>query len=234
MPSNTQPNLGFDYSVIYSDRRTVSITVERDGSVVVRVPRSTTREQLEHILTAKRRWIIEKITHPQKYKIRAHPPGKEIVSGESVMFLGHTYRIDLVDSDSREIKFDGRFLIPRYVDGRTSHALQEWFKQAAIERLTPRVEYWALKLGVDVSRVKVTDDRFRWGSCTPAGAVALNWRLVKAPIAVADYVIVHELAHRLEANHGDGFWSIVRSHIAKSDAARAWLKEHGQLLEEDF
>jgi predicted metal-dependent hydrolase len=117
---------------------------------------------------------------------------------------------------------------------RAPAAFQERFKQAANELLVPRVAYRAMKLGVKVARVKVADDRFRWGSCTPSGTVTVNWRLVKAPVGVADYVIVHELAHLLEANHGGNFWSIVRSHVTKVEAARAWLKEQGQLLEQDF
>jgi predicted metal-dependent hydrolase len=62
----------------------------------------------------------------------------------------------------------------------------------------------------------------------------LNWRLIKAPPRVADYVIVHELAHLFESNHGNRFWSIVRSQVPQVDASRTWLKEHGQLLEQDL
>jgi len=64
--------------------------------------------------------------------------------------------------------------------------------------------------------------------------VNLNWRLIKAPMFVIDYVIVHELAHLLEANHTPRFWNIVRSQISTMDKAKQWLKEHGQILEEDI
>jgi predicted metal-dependent hydrolase len=50
---------------------------------------------------------------------------------------------------------------------------------------------------------------------------------------VIDYVIVHELAHLLESNHTPNFWNIVRAKAALSEKAKTWLKEHGQLLEED-
>ena len=68
----------------------------------------------------------------------------------------------------------------------------------------------ARALGVDVARVKIVDNRYRWGSCTLNNNVNLNWRLIKAPMFVIDYVIVHELAHLIEANHTPRFWNIVR------------------------
>lgn len=74
---------------------------------------------------------------------------------------------------------------------------------------------------------------YRWGSCTPRGNVNVNWRLIKAPMFVIDYVIVHELAHLLEPNHTPEFWNIVRSQAPKMMYAKEWLKENGGLLQED-
>jgi predicted metal-dependent hydrolase len=77
------------------------------------------------------------------------------------------------------------------------------------------------------------DNRYRWGACTVRNNVNFNWRLIKAPMFVIDYVIVHELAHLLEPNHTDQFWNIVRAHCATMHKAKRWLKEFGQLLEEE-
>ncbi len=231
--SSTPPDAEFEYIVVYSSRRTVGITVDRDGSVVVRAPKGIPDEDLRGVISAKTRWISEKVQHPQKYKDAAHPPGKELVSGESMLFLGSVYRVEIVESPSERIQFDGRFLVPRVIGDRGRDEFRLWFVRAAEDRLLPRVMEWATKLGVEVARVRIADNRFRWGSCTPKGNVSLNWRLVKAPTSVSDYVIVHELAHLLEANHGDRFWSIVRSQIPRVDVARTWLQEHGQLLEQD-
>ncbi len=82
--------------------------------------------------------------------------------------------------------------------------------------------------------VRIVDNRYRWGSCTPRDYVHFNWRLIKAPMVVIDYVIVHELAHLMEANHTARFWNIVRTQSPTMDKARAWLKEHGQLLEQEI
>jgi predicted metal-dependent hydrolase len=70
-----------------------------------------------------------------------------------------------------------------------------------------------------------------WGSCTPKNNLNFSWRLLKAPVTIIDYVIVHELAHLLEPNHTPHFWSIVAVQVPRSEWARAWLREHGELLE---
>ena len=64
---------------------------------------------------------------------------------------------------------------------------------------------YAAHLGVDVAQVKIVDERYRWGSCTVKDNINLNWRLIKAPMFVIDYVIIHELAHFIEANHTPPF-----------------------------
>ena len=92
----------------------------------------------------------------------------------------------------------------------------------------------AATLGVDFSSAKIVDDRFRWGSCTIKNDVNLNWRLIKAPIFVIDYVIVHELAHLIEPNHTPRFWNIVRTHAPKAEKARSWLRNHGEILKHDI
>ena len=101
------------YSVTRSSKRTkVTITVERDRTVVVHAPTHASDETIARIVEAKRHWIYEKTRHSQKYTDRPHPPGKELVSGESALYLGRSYRIEVVDNDMECIRFDQRFLIP--------------------------------------------------------------------------------------------------------------------------
>ena len=76
------------------------------------------------------------------------------------------------------------------------------------------------------------DNRYRWGSCTTNDNLTLNWRLIKAPTSVIDYVVVHELAHLIEANHTPRFCNIVKAQIVNMDKPKQWLKVHGQLLEQ--
>ena len=72
------------------------------------------------------------------------------------------------------------------------------------------------------------------GSCTVGNSVNFNWRLIKAPMFVIDYVVVHELAHLIEPDHTAAFWGIIRAKIPTMEKAKTWLKEHGQMLEEEI
>jgi len=213
-------------------RRRVTITVERDRSVVVHAPEGTSDEKIRQVVESKRQWIYEKINHPQKYRSLPHPPGKELVSGESVLYLGRQYRIEIVETGLTEIQFAQRFLIPASKDSKRVETLREWYVRKAKEKIVPRVKRHARQLGVEVGEVRIVDNRYRWGSCTPNSNVNLNWRLIKAPMFVIDYVIIHELAHLIEANHTPAFWNIVHAQAPTMDKAREWLKENGQLLEQ--
>lgn len=112
--------------------------------------------------------------------------------------------------------------------------MREWYIGRAKEKIIPRVNLHARRLGVDIARGKIIDSRYRWGSCTLKNNVNLNWRLIKAPMFVIDYVIIHELAHLIEGNHTPRFWNIVSTQTPTMEKAKTWLKEHGQLLEQEI
>ncbi|MEX2482546.1 MAG: SprT family zinc-dependent metalloprotease [Gammaproteobacteria bacterium] len=222
------------YSVKRSAKRTkATITVERDRKIVVHAPTHATDEAIARIVEAKRHWIYEKTRHSQKYSGRPHPPGKELVNGESALYLGRSYRIEFVDNEMECIRFDQRFLIPASHMRHKKGAMREWYIARAKERILPRVAKQARELGVSFGQARIVDNRYRWGSCTVRDNINLNWRLIKAPIFVVDYVIAHELAHLLEPNHTPRFWNIVRTQVPTMERARAWLKERGQILEEE-
>lgn len=224
-----------DYTIKRSaKRKKLTITVERDREVVVHAPLKTSDDKIAQIVEEKKQWIWGKIKHPQKYQDLPHPPGKELVSGESALYLGRNYRIELVDKAENEVTFDHKFLIPRSHGAKREEVLRDWYITKAKEKILPRVHRQAKELGVEFGKAKIVDNRYRWGSCTVKDNVNFNWRLIKAPMNVIDYVIAHELAHLLEGNHTPRFWSIVRSQTATMERAKTWLKEHGQILESDI
>jgi predicted metal-dependent hydrolase len=223
------------YRIVRSERRRkLSIIVERDRSIVVHAPATATDDSIRQVVDSKRQWLFEKIHHTQKYQDRPHPPGKELVNGESAPYLGRDYRIEITDTASGGVEFSRRFLIPRAMGKLGREALKQWYLEQAEKAILPRVCRHAAELGVAVAGVSIVDNRYRWGSCTVKDQVHFNWRLVKAPMFVIDYVIVHELAHLMEANHTPRFWNIVRAKVPTCDKAKAWLKEHGQLLENEI
>jgi len=156
------------------------------------------------------------------------------VNGESAPYLGRDYRIEIAETPSGEIEFSRCFVVPAMHRDRRREVLREWYVARANEKILPRVNRHARDLGVKFATAKIVDNRYRWGSCTVNDNVTLNWRLIKAPMFVIDYVIVHELAHLIENNHTPQFWNIVRTKSPTMVKARAWLKEYGQVLDQEL
>ena len=217
-----------------SKRHKLTISVERDCSVIVHAPIETSLEVIEATVQEKRQWIYEKTGHAQKYKKLPHPPGKELVNGETAPYLGKNYQIELVNEQYAGVQFDEKFLISKSQVAKRKETLRDWYITKAKEKILPKVDRHAQELGVNYSNAKIVDSRYRWGSCTVKNNINLNWRLIKAPMFVIDYMIVHELAHLIEPNHTPRFWNIVRTKVPTMEKAKLWLKEHGQLLEEDI
>ena len=203
------------------------------GPYVVTAKIGLSDDEVARIIDGKRQWVLQKIQHSQKYQSRQHGPGKEVVNGESAAYLGRDYRIEIAETASGDIEFSGLFLVPTAHQARRREVLKDWYVARAKEKLLPRVRQHARDLGVEYSGAKIVRNRYRWGSCSVKGSVNLNWRLVKAPMFVIDYVIIRELAHLLESNHTPEFWSIVRAKTSTMEKAKAWLIDHGQVLEEE-
>ena len=224
-----------EYKIVRSPKRKrLTISVERDRAIVVHAPEGTSEETVHRIIDAKRQWLLAKLRHPQKYQDQPHPPGKEVVNGESAPYLGRDYRIEIAETASGEVEFSRGFVVPAAHRVKRRDVLRDWYIARAKEKILGRVEEHARELGVKFTAAKIVDNRYRWGSCTVKDNVNFNWRLIKAPMFVIDYVIVHELAHLLETNHSPRFWNIVRASAPTMEKAKAWLKDHGQVLEEDI
>lgn len=221
-----------NYTVIYAKRKTLTVTVERDRSVVVRAPEGTSPEKIRQAVESKKLWLYEKTRHPQKYKANTLP--KEFVSGESMLYLGRYYRLEVVESAQNSIQFANKFIVSRTSRQQARQLFREWYMLKAREKITPRAKYHARNLGVHFNKIMVSDLKYRWGSCTPKDNLNFNWRLIKAPMPVIDYVIVHELTHLLESNHTPRFWTIVKVQIPAYQKAKVWLMEYGGLLEQDI
>jgi predicted metal-dependent hydrolase len=96
--------------------------------------------------------------------------------------------------------------------------------------LPPRAHELAVQHQLRLGKVTVRDQSSRWGSCSPRGNVSLNWRLIQAPDAVRDYVILHELMHLREMNHSSRFWALVAQACPGFEAHETWLKTNAVRL----
>ncbi len=113
--------------------------------------------------------------------------------------------------------------------GITASELNSLIMEAK-QKIPVMVEKYAAKMQVDYGRVSIKHQKTRWGSCSNKGNLNFNCLLMLAPVEVQEYVVVHELAHRIEMNHSVRFWRIVEEHFPNFKQARKWLKENGSDL----
>ena len=100
-------------------------------------------------------------------------------------------------------------------------------KRQAREVLTKKSDDYKEILHVNYTRIRIGDQKTRWGSCSSKGTISYNWRLILMPERIQNYVVVHELCHLLEMNHSPAFWKKVSEVLPDYQSSRKWLKEHG-------
>lgn len=220
------------YSIVYSDRKTLSIIIERDRSVIVRAPKNISTEVIAREIEKRKRLIQKKIEHIQKFPLEKRV--KEFVEGESLMYLGKNYKLNIVDEPIEGVVFDNKFLISKANQEHAQKLFKAWYTKSANEIIMPKAKAIASQLGVKYNKINILDIKYRWGSCTPKDNIHFNWRLIKAPITVIEYIIVHELTHLLEPNHTQEFWNRVAAKLPDYEKAKQWLMENGHELETDF
>ena len=108
--------------------------------------------------------------------------------------------------------------------------VEEWYRRKAARELPAMLMALARAHDTHVARVTVRDQRSRWGACSSRGTITLNWRLIRVPDFVREYVLLHELMHRRELNHSRRFWRLVAACCPRHLEARRWLKREGKLL----
>jgi predicted metal-dependent hydrolase len=186
-------DMSLDYSIIYSKRKTLRITVERDRSVIVRAPIGASADQIQELVDQKSFWLYEKMRHGQKYS--SQPQTKEFISGESFPYLGQAYSLNVMSEEFDGLLFDTKFLMSKHSQRHASELFKSWYIERANAVIIPKVVAYGASTGAKFRSVRISDLKYRWGSCTPKNNLNFNWRLIKAPMRVIEYVIVHELAH---------------------------------------
>lgn len=97
--------------------------------------------------------------------------------------------------------------------------------EKAREYIPQRAAYFAEIMGVTYGKITIREQKTRWGSCSAKGNLNFNWKLMRMPPEVLDYVVVHELAHRIEMNHSQRFWNIVNEILPDYQERRRMLRE---------
>lgn len=209
-------------------RKTVGITVERDGSLVLTAPQDCSVERVEQIAREKQFWVYTKLA--EKNLLFRSPPPKEYVSGETFFYLGRSYRLKLVAATVQAAPLrllHGHFLLCRDAIALADQHFVRWYSEHGQAWLARRVARLASRIGVSPAGVEVRNLGYRWGSCSAAGGLNFHWRSVLLPPRIVEYVVAHELVHLLVPNHGAEFWARLERAMPDYEVRKGWLAERG-------
>lgn len=217
-----------------SDRQTTDIVIERNGVITARPPKRMTPEQVDETVLSKRMWIYRSLAEWRD--LNATRVTREWVSGESFLYLGSSYRLQLIPDQDESLKLkDGRFCLLRSMiesdDHEAAHqAFESFYKDKGLPRIQKRVAYFTTKVGVTAGAVQIKDLGYRWASCTKNGDLHFHWKCLMAPLTIIDYIIVHELCHLHYRDHSDAFWNEVDKVLPDYRERKEWLRARGAEL----
>ncbi len=216
--------------IIFRKRRTVSLMVYPNRKVQLRVPLRANIRKLESFIEEKSSWIIR-----QQEKFQSLPQAakeRSYEDGEIFAFLGNPYRLRVMTARTASVELVGDELIVR---SRTASAaavkaaLKFWYRENATRVFAERFPsclHATEKLGLpEHTGLNVRMMKGKWGSCCPKRNITLNAELVAAPVECIDYVIIHELCHLRELNHGKRFYALMDKALPEWKTLRAKLNQ---------
>lgn len=213
------------YDIVYSHRKTIALSLNADGTLIVRAPFYMNRAVIDDVIFRHRKWIADK---QQKLAAeKAAFPAFCLADGAILPYFGDRLTIRLAENS--EIMRSGNVLLLR--PQTTENELTAWLKAQLRPVLEELVERFSQQIDVRPTGLTVTSAKTRWGSCSAADRLSFSFRLAFCPVEVIEYVVVHELAHVRYKNHGRQFWQQVASILPDYGLRREFLKQNARLMD---
>ncbi|WP_290871955.1 M48 family metallopeptidase [Aquabacterium sp.] len=229
MSTLTIDDLTFDVRRSHT-RRTLGITVGRAGELIVSAPPGVPETQLKDFLARKQAWVYTQLA--KKEALQHVVPRKQFVDGEGFTYLGRSHRLRLVEATETGVKLiAGRFLMPKALADQGEAHMVRWYSERARSWLEGKVSAYTNRMEVAPAGLTVQDLGYRWGSCGKGGRLYFHWKTILLPARIAEYVVVHELAHIHEQHHTPEFWQRVERAMPDYARRKTWLAEHGMTVE---
>ena len=192
------------------------ITVEKGKGVVLK-GKQLPREEADRMILKKARWILDKLELVKSIGI------EDIVTGSRLPYLGKKYYTEIyqnpdVDKTSVEFNYSKfKIIVPpntEEIQSEIHSALDTFYQLKAREKITPRIEKWSEKTGLEYNQLRFQKMEKRWGSCSNKNNILINTEAIKLPYSLIDYLIVHELCHTKEKNHSKAFRAELSRHLS--------------------
>ncbi|MDG5767072.1 SprT family zinc-dependent metalloprotease [Balneolales bacterium ANBcel1] len=226
-------------------QRTMRIRVRKDG-IIVSGPSTVSKKRLLGFVQEKSGWIYKNWSRQLQRRqmldeLRDRYRGTLLLRGDR-----KPVRVVPVHKLRKPVLVEnGQDIIYRHESGNGSsqdrcgpfpspELVMAFYRNTAVEEIPDRVAYWSNRLPFQPSRISIRNQKTKWGSCSARGTISLNWRLIKCPAAIKDYIIIHELCHLRHFNHSRDFWRCVETFYPDVLAAKKWIKKNSDEIFSDF
>jgi len=218
------------YHLRFSDRQRLRIVVKPDLKISVDSPNGFTEEETLEAVRSKARWIVRQLSQFEEF--HPLPTPHKFISGETFVYLGRQYRLKVLAGERESAKLRGRFLhvvVRQKSDTKAiKAALDSWYRARAdniFRRYLVSCMEIAHRHGVEEPPITIRSMRTRWGSCSAAGRVILNIKLIHAPVHCIEYVIMHELCHLVHHDHSPRFYRLLTRCMPDWEKRRGLLRQ---------
>ncbi len=207
------------YEVRRSQRaRTLRVTVQPDGLVVVTLPPRGTHRAAAEAVRRLQPWIAARRSEMAATAAElAWEPG-------TVPFLGRPLTLVAEPGRVRVGRRGDRLLVPA---DQAGPALERWYRRRAHAEIAARLDAACARAGTAYDGLTIRDPRTRWASCSPSGRMSFSYRLLLVPEAVLDYVVEHEVCHLERPGHDAAFWELLASRVPGWRDHARWLRRYG-------
>ena len=212
-------------SIIKTRRRTIALVVNSNGELIVRAPYYATRSIIMEFVEHKQDWITKQQKRIETENAEFVPV--VIAQGGIIQYGGSMYTIDIENVEKITL-FGNYILMPKNTDATQ---LRQWFLEEAARTLKHRVDFYAERMQVKYKKLRLSNAKTRWGSCSYYNGLSFSWRLMMCPPEVLDYVVVHELCHIKNKSHNKGFWQQVELNFPTYRNSEQWLKKNRKIME---
>jgi len=219
----------FKYRIIRSRRRTIGIVISHDKGVVVRAPYRTKEDEIRKFVEQKSAWIEKHLARFEEMKSLSHSG----MNGERILFRGNEYPVSVIQSNDISVTLKNGVVeisTPYPGDKSATKAIIElWYRNNAdviLRNIFHSVLVRYACKDFRPSHLTIRKMKGKWGSCTSRGRITLNSDLIKPDDSLAEYVIIHELCHLKEPNHGQGFYALLGELVPKWQEMRSRLKKY--------
>lgn len=215
MPSVLYGTKSIEFDILRKPRmKNTYIQVTSEG-VLVKTNKSTSMREINGFVEKKSSWIVENLE-----KFKAKERETELFTGSRLYYLGKSYYVAIEEDDAIKkatLQFTHSKFLIKAQKGISQEELfwlvDRFYKQKALEKINPLVDTWSTTMRLVPSHVGYRKAKTRWGSCSARNRISFNYYLMKLPLSLVEYVVVHELAHIRHKNHSLKFWGLVGDYM---------------------